>query len=82
MQDLRHSLGPNEYGYRPRLKPLLVTAEQAGASLAICRTKVYGCSRGVHRAASAKNRSLRRHLGPSRRPFPTNQGSLSSVLGE
>ncbi len=41
MQDLRHSLGPNESGYEPRLKPLLVTAEQAGASLAICRTKVY-----------------------------------------
>ena len=41
MQDSESSLGPNESGHEPRLKPLFLTAEQAGSSLAICRTKVY-----------------------------------------
>lgn len=41
MQDSERSLGPNESGHEPRLKPLFLTAEQAGSSLAICRTKVY-----------------------------------------
>ena len=41
MQDSRHSLGPNESDQELRMKPLLLTAEQAGVSLAVCRTKVY-----------------------------------------
>jgi excisionase family DNA binding protein len=41
MQDSRHRRGPNESERETPVRPLLLTAEQAGACLAIGRTKVY-----------------------------------------